>query len=105
MAPRPNEYGRVEAGWALFQHRIPMIFFILAATALTVISFLKSLSLIPTLGLLSCLYLMSQLGSTNWARFILWLIAGLAIYFLYSRNSSKLAPGRGTRSTLEIKNS
>jgi hypothetical protein len=77
-----------------------MIFFIFAATALTVISFFKNLSLIPILGLLSCVYLMSQLGSTNWARFVLWLIAGLAIYFVYSRNSSRLAPGKGSRATI-----
>ena len=94
IEPRPNEHGEIEAGWSLFQHKIPMIFFILAATVLTLFSFIKSLSLIPVLGLLSCLYLMTQLGSTNWTRFALWLIAGLAIYFVYSRKSSKLARAR-----------
>jgi hypothetical protein len=91
MEPRTNERGEIEADWVLFQHKLPMIFFLLAATALMFLSFMKNLSLIPVLGLLSCLYLMSQLGSTNWARFALWLIAGLAIYFVYSRKSSKIA--------------
>jgi hypothetical protein len=62
----------------------------------TALSFLKRLSLIPVLGLLTCLYLMTQLGITNWTRFLIWLVAGLAIYFLYGRNRSKLnriAPG------------
>jgi hypothetical protein len=79
---------------ALFRHKIPTIFFIIAATVLTLLSMIKKLSLIPMLGLISCLGLMSQLGITNWARFGTWLIVGLAIYFVYSRKSSKLAPAR-----------
>ena len=90
MEPRSNEQGEFEAGWRLFRHKIPMICFLVAATALAVLSVVKELSLIPVLGLLSCLCLMSQLGITNWARFTIWLIAGLVIYFLYSRRSSKL---------------
>jgi hypothetical protein len=50
----------------------------------------KSLSLIPVLGIITCLYLMSQLGASNWMRFALWLSVGLGIYFLYSRKASKL---------------
>ena len=94
LQPRTNEHGEIEAGWTLLQHKIPMLFFILAVTALTLLSFVKRLSLIPVLGLLSCLYLMTQLGTTNWMRFALWLVTGLAIYFVYSRKSSKLAPAR-----------
>jgi APA family basic amino acid/polyamine antiporter len=60
------------------------------ATAITVLSFLKRLSAIPVLGLLSCLYLMSQLGVTNWTRFGIWLVVGLAIYFSYGQKHSKL---------------
>jgi len=90
MEPRANAAGRTEAGWAVFRHKIPMILFILVATAVTVLSFLRKLSLIPVLGLLTCLYLMTQLGITNWARFLIWLVVGLAIYFLYGRKSSKL---------------
>jgi hypothetical protein len=67
-----------------------MLLFILMATVVAVLSFVKKLSLIPVLGLLTCLYLMTQLGITNWTRFLIWLVAGLAIYFLYSRNRSKL---------------
>jgi amino acid transporter len=96
LEPRTNERGVTEAGWALFQHKMPMLFFILAATALTILSFAKRLSLIPVLGLLSCLYLMTQLGTTNWTRFGVWLVIGLAIYFVYSRKSSKLAPARNS---------
>jgi basic amino acid/polyamine antiporter, APA family len=90
MEPRANANGQIEAGWDFFRHKIPIILFILMATAITVLSFAKKLSLIPVLGLLTCLYLMSQLGITNWMRFLIWLVVGLAIYFLYGRKSSKL---------------
>ena len=90
LEPRLNADGRMDAGWALFKHKIPMILFILVATTVAVLSFAKRLSLIPVLGLVTCLYLMAQLGITNWARFVVWLVVGLAIYFLYSHKSSKL---------------
>ena len=90
LAPQANEDGLMEAGWAMFQHKIPMIVFIIVATIMAVLSFVKRLSVIPVLGLLTCFYLMTQLGITNWARFGIWLIVGLVIYFSYSRKSSKL---------------
>ena len=90
LSPAPDENGEMQAGWAMFQHKIPMILFLIVATAITVLSFVKRLSLIPVLGLLSCFYLMTELGITNWARFVFWLAGGLVIYFCYSRKSSKL---------------
>jgi hypothetical protein len=56
-----------------------------------VLCFVKRLSLIPVMGLLSCGYLMTELGIHNWRRFIYWLAAGLVIYFFYGRHHSKLA--------------
>lgn len=76
-----------------FSHKIPMIFFIIVAALLFVLSLTKKLSLIPILGLLSCLYLMTELGVTNWIRFSLWLIVGLVIYALYGFRNSKLNTG------------
>ncbi|HMC26888.1 MAG TPA: amino acid permease, partial [Verrucomicrobiae bacterium] len=75
---------------ATFADNIPLFLFLLIAAIIAMVSFVKRLSLIPVLGLLTCLYLMSQLGITNWIRFLLWLVAGLVIYFLYSRKFSKL---------------
>lgn len=80
--------------WSAFRHKIPYLIFGLVALAVAVLSFLRNLSLIPVLGLLSCLYLMSELGYTNWMRFLIWLAAGLLVYFLYSRRNSKLAAGQ-----------
>jgi APA family basic amino acid/polyamine antiporter len=74
----------------VLRHKIPLAVYIVAATVLTWYSFRKSLSLIPVLGVLTCGYLMTELGITNWIRFLLWLLAGLAIYFLYGRSRSKL---------------
>ena len=79
--------------WSLFQHKIPYLIFGLTALVLAVLSFRYRLSLIPVLGLLSCLYLMSELGYTNWLRFVIWLGIGLVIYFGYSRTNSKLVDG------------
>ena len=79
--------------WGRFQHKIPYLIFGLTALSVGVLSFRFQLSLIPVLGLLSCLYLMSELGYTNWLRFVIWLVIGLAIYFSYSRANSKLAAG------------
>jgi len=68
----------------------PFFLFIILSAALTVASFIKKLSLIPVLGLLSCFYLMTQLGYTNWLRFLIWLVIGLVIYVTYSYKHSVL---------------
>ena len=79
-----------EGALAAFSHKIPYWVFIILSTALTVACFVKRLSLIPVLGLLTCGYLMTELGITNWIRFGLWLAAGLVIYFLYGYRHSNL---------------
>ena len=35
-------------------------------------------------------YMMYKLGWVNWARLIVWLIIGLAVYFGYSRHHSRV---------------
>jgi APA family basic amino acid/polyamine antiporter len=82
---------RYEGNWVEFRDKLPFFLFIILATALTVLSFIKNLSLIPVLGLASCFYLMTELGYTNWLRFLIWLVIGLVIYFMYSRHNSNLA--------------
>jgi amino acid transporter len=78
-------------GWDTWKHNIPFFFFAVAAVIFTVLSFLRKLSLIPVLGLLSCFYLMTEIGFRNWVVFSIWLLIGLTIYFGYSYNKSKLA--------------
>jgi hypothetical protein len=81
---------KIITGWNLFKHKIPTWIFILTSLALTVWAFRKKLSLIPLLGLVSCLYMMSELELSNWTGFFLWLMAGLVIYFGFSYKNSRL---------------
>jgi len=46
--------------------------------------------LVPLGAVASCLYLMLQLPRVTWIRFVLWLVIGLAIYFLYGIGRSRL---------------
>jgi APA family basic amino acid/polyamine antiporter len=79
-----------ETGFSLFKHKIPTWIFLLFSLVLTGLCIAKNLSLIPVLGLVSCLYMMSELGISNWIGFGVWLLVGLVIYFGYSRKHSKL---------------
>jgi basic amino acid/polyamine antiporter, APA family len=46
--------------------------------------------LVPILAILFCGFLISQLGSQTFIRFLIWLAIGVVIYFAYSRRNSKL---------------
>ena len=76
--------------WHTYKDKLPYFLFIIAAAVMSYLSFTKNLTLIPVLGLLSCLYLMTELGYTNWLRFLIWLGLGLIIYFTYGYHKSKL---------------
>ena len=60
---------------------------------MTVLCVVKRLTLIPVLGIMFCTYLMTELGITNWIRFGIWLLVGIAVYFLYGFWNSKLHRG------------
>ncbi len=74
-----------------FGNALVMVCFFLVWAIVTVFCNLKNLSLIPVLGLIINLYLMTQLGIHNWYRFFYWCLAGFVIYFIYSYRKSKLA--------------
>jgi len=85
---------RTHAGWYTeFRRQIPYLVFVLASLAITFITARKKLSLLPVLGLLTNLYLMTQLGINNWTMFLIWLLMGLGIYFGYGYRHSKLGQG------------
>jgi len=73
----------------------PTIFFVIISIYVGILSYTRKLSLIPVLGLLSCLFLMTEMGLSNWLRFIVWLLVGLVIYFTFGRKHSKLKAPRG----------
>lgn len=85
-----NESLKYETGFSLFKHKIPMWIFIIISVFITIWTYRANLSLIPLLGLICCLYMMAELGVSNWIGFGIWLLAGLLIYFGYSRKNSKL---------------
>jgi amino acid transporter len=69
---------------------IPYCFFIFGSLAISFFAIYLNWSLIPVLALLTNLYLMSELGITNWLRFGIWLIVGLILYFSFGFKNSKL---------------
>jgi APA family basic amino acid/polyamine antiporter len=85
-----NAFFNFEGGWEATQHKLPMLGFVLVCLALVYYTFKNNLSLIPVLGLVTNLYLMTELGITNWSRFLAWLVLGLIVYFFYGRKYSKL---------------
>jgi hypothetical protein len=82
-----------EKDWHNYKDTLPYFLFMIVAVIMAVLSFRKNLSLIPVMGLLSCLYLMTELGYKNWERFLIWLAIGLVIYFTYSYRNSRLNKG------------
>jgi APA family basic amino acid/polyamine antiporter len=51
--------------------------------------------LVPVGGIAACLYLMLGLPVDTWARLIVWMALGLAIYFLYGKRHSKVQQAAG----------
>lgn len=80
------------SSWQSLRVAIPNFLFVVLACVVAVLGFKYSFSLIPALGLLSCSYLLCESGVSNWERFVLWLLLGLVVYFIYGKKKSKLAP-------------
>jgi amino acid transporter len=76
--------------FVLVRNHFPFLIFCLVSLFITFRAVLKQWSLIPVLGLLTNLYLMSELGVTNWFRFGIWLVIGLLIYFSYGSKHSRM---------------
>jgi basic amino acid/polyamine antiporter, APA family len=48
---------------------------------------------VPVLAVLSCLFLMLNLGTLTWWRFVTWMAIGLVVYFLHGYRHSRVARG------------
>lgn len=72
------------------EFRISIFFFLIINLVLCVLAFIKNLSLIPLVGLSSCLYLLTGMSHNNWFWFLLWFAIGIVIYFSYGYKNSKL---------------
>ena len=71
---------------------ISLIIFWIIALALAVLAFIKKYSLIPLMGVITCMYLLTGMSKSNWVWFIGWLVLGVVFYFTYGYKKSKLAP-------------
>jgi hypothetical protein len=69
---------------------ISLIIFYIILLIFTGLTIKKNFTLIPVLGLLSCAYLLTSMNLINWIYFLIWMIIGLVVYFLYSHKNSKL---------------
>jgi basic amino acid/polyamine antiporter, APA family len=54
---------------------------------------------VPILAVLACLVLMIMLPAATWWRFVIWMVLGLLVYFLYGRRKSRLARGESVEET------
>jgi amino acid transporter len=71
--------------------KISIIIFWIVCFILVILTFIKNYSLIPLMGVTTCLYLLTGMTKSNWLWFLGWLLLGLIIYFLYGYRKSKLA--------------
>ncbi|MGL4598139.1 MAG: amino acid permease C-terminal domain-containing protein, partial [Bacteroidia bacterium] len=80
----------VHSGMSVLAENIPMWLFVIVSIWIVVSCVRMKHSLIPVLGLVSCLYMMVQVPFVSWIGFSIWLIIGLCIYFGYGRKNSRL---------------
>ncbi|MCB0697406.1 MAG: amino acid permease, partial [Chitinophagaceae bacterium] len=76
-------------GYNGIREQIPFIAFGIVFLIMSVLSYLHDYSLIPVVGFLCCSYLLCESGTSNWERFLIWLVIGLVVYFTYGRYKSK----------------
>jgi APA family basic amino acid/polyamine antiporter len=70
---------------------ISLIIFWLTCLLLCIFTIVKKYSLIPLMGVTTCLYLLTGMTKSNWVWFLGWLALGLIIYFAYGYRKSRLA--------------
>ena len=71
--------------------KIAEIIFWILMIVLSILTYFKNYSLIPLLGVGTCMYLLIGMTVSNWIWFASWLALGLIVYFLYGYKKSKLA--------------
>lgn len=71
--------------------KVSTLIFWFLMIGIALLTFLKNYSLIPLMGVTTCLYLLTGMTKANWYWFGGWLVIGLIVYFLYGYKKSKLA--------------
>jgi len=70
---------------------ILFLIFLVVALIIAMKTIVHKYSFIPVMGVLSCLYLLIEIPAVSWFWFFVWMLTGLAIYFLYGYRNSTLA--------------
>jgi APA family basic amino acid/polyamine antiporter len=71
--------------------RLSIVVFWGICIVLSILAFVKKYSLIPLMGVTTCLYLLTGMTKSNWAWFLGWLGLGLIVYFIYGYKNSRLS--------------
>lgn len=74
----------------VLEHKLLDVIFWLTWVILAIMGYKHKFSLLPVAGILINLYLMTELGASNWFIFLVWLVMGLVVYFAYGYRKSKL---------------
>src|SRR6186713_2507838 len=86
-----SDYNEGKASFMdLVTPNISVIIFWIVCFILAIATIIKKYSLIPLMGVTTCLYLLTGMTKDNWAWFLSWLGVGLIIYFIYGYKKSKL---------------
>jgi len=77
-----------------YQEALFLVFMLLSGI-MSIMSFVRSYSLIPVLGVLCCMYLMIEIPAKSWGVFFGWMGLGLVLYFAYGLKNSRLSRHEG----------
>lgn len=72
-------------------YNISALIFWIVCLLLSIATAIKNWSLIPLMGLITCLYLLTGMTAINWIWFFAWMVLGLILYFSYGYKHSRLA--------------
>ncbi|MBW3519784.1 amino acid permease [Flavobacterium sp. NKUCC04_CG] len=72
------------------EFRLSMSIYLVVLFGLSILTFFKKLSLIPLLGLASCMYLLTGMTHNNWFWFLVWFAIGMVVYIFYGYKHSGL---------------
>lgn len=50
---------------------------------------------VPIVSIAASVWLMLNLPAETWLRFVVWMLIGIAVYYLYGRKHSRLGRGEG----------
>jgi amino acid transporter len=76
-----------EAGW---HEKLPLFIYVPVFLGICVMAIIRKWSLVPVVGMLLNLFMMTQVQFVSWGRFSIWMVLGFIIYFAYGKAHSKL---------------